>query len=160
MDTRIFCVVHTTKQQAYINCSGSRLRSALKIAGGSFGGGGSFDGPCLYVRSPKLSLRCLCPLPLRLTGITGHPPVLQRIRVKPWRPMFVSPFHTWQLCVKSISMSSQSSPHPDISLNDHCLPPGLSKPPDGVLARRSVVQRKRHRASTEDLRWQWRGSDI
>ena len=48
MHTRIFCIVYTTKQQAYINCSGSRLRSALKIAGGLFGGGGSFDGPCLY----------------------------------------------------------------------------------------------------------------
>ena len=70
-----------------------------------------------YVRSPELSLRCLCPLPLRLTGITGHSPILQRIRVKPRRPMFVSPFHTWQLCVESTFMSSQSPPRQDISLS-------------------------------------------
>ena len=49
------------KQGPCIDCGESRLRSALKIAGGSLSGGGSLGGPSLYLKitlqDPRKGLR-------------------------------------------------------------------------------------------------------
>ena len=49
MPAGIFYIVDTMKQGPWIDCGKSRLRSALKIAGGSLSGGGSLGGPSLYI---------------------------------------------------------------------------------------------------------------
>ena len=49
MPVGIFHMVDTMKQGPYIDCSESRLGSALKIAGCSLSGGGSLSGPYLYM---------------------------------------------------------------------------------------------------------------
>ena len=52
MPAGIFYIVDTMKQAPWIDCGESRLRSALKIAGGSLSGGGSLGGPSLYFDRP------------------------------------------------------------------------------------------------------------
>jgi hypothetical protein len=42
--------------QLYIKYDGRRLRFALKIATGSLSGGGSLNGPCLYIISSFIDL--------------------------------------------------------------------------------------------------------
>ena len=49
MPAGIFYIADTMKQGPCIDCGESRLRSALKIAGGSLSGGGSLGGPSLYI---------------------------------------------------------------------------------------------------------------
>ena len=48
MPAGILYIADTMKQGPCIDCGESRLRSALKIAGGSLSGGGSLGGPSLY----------------------------------------------------------------------------------------------------------------
>ena len=49
MPAGILYIADTMKQGPCIDCGESRLRSALKIAGGSLSGGGSLGGPSLYM---------------------------------------------------------------------------------------------------------------
>ena len=60
------------KQGPCIDCGESRLRSALKIAGGSLSGGGSLGGPSLYVLSQRFGVPYGQLVPNRSKQISHH----------------------------------------------------------------------------------------